>query len=281
MYNEITNEEQLNKELKFTDNYVFSAVLRENKDICIQLLENVLGFEIKDLKYIDSEKTEKPSSDSHVIRMDVFTKDEKNIYNVEMQTYETEGLARRTRYYQSAMDTVIFKQGKDYEELQDSYIIMFCTFDPFQKDYCMYSFEKTCNEVDGLKLNDGSKVIILNAKGSIKNVESSISDVLEYMKTGKACGDNLAGRIDEAVRNLSEEEKRRAQAVKYEADMMDAKRAGYKEGIATGRAEGIATGRAEGMATVAKTMLGKGYSIEEVTEVTGLSKEEIEKAVNL
>ncbi len=50
---------------------------------------------------------------------------------------------------------------------------------------------------------------------------------------------------------------------------------GRAEGIAEGRAEGIAKGRAEGIADVAKSMLAKGLAVDMVSELTGLSADQI------
>ncbi len=50
---------------------------------------------------------------------------------------------------------------------------------------------------------------------------------------------------------------------------------GRAEGIAEGRAEGIAKGRAEGIADVVKSMLAKGLAVDMVSELTGLSADQI------
>lgn len=50
---------------------------------------------------------------------------------------------------------------------------------------------------------------------------------------------------------------------------------GYDEGKAEGRAEGRAEGKAEGILEVAKKMLEKNYSYEEISIMTGLSKDEL------
>ena len=56
---------------------------------------------------------------------------------------------------------------------------------------------------------------------------------------------------------------------------------GYEEGIEEGRIEGRAEGIEEGSKQkayeIAKKMLKKGNSIEDIYDITGLSKEEIEK----
>lgn len=56
-------------------------------------------------------------------------------------------------------------------------------------------------------------------------------------------------------------------------DIVNAIRTAEKKKFAEGRAEG----RAEGIIEVAKTMINKGMSVELISEVTGLSHEEIQR----
>ena len=55
-----------------------------------------------------------------------------------------------------------------------------------------------------------------------------------------------------------------------------AERRGHREGLAEGRAEGLAEGRAEGMRDNARRMKEKGYSVEEIADITGLAANEID-----
>ena len=50
---------------------------------------------------------------------------------------------------------------------------------------------------------------------------------------------------------------------------------GRAEGLAEGRAEGLAEGRAEGVRSNASRMKAKGYSVEEIADITGLPAKEI------
>ena len=52
---------------------------------------------------------------------------------------------------------------------------------------------------------------------------------------------------------------------------------GITEGITKGIAEGITKGKAEGKVEIAIKLLKKKYSINDITELTGLSSEEIQK----
>jgi len=55
-----------------------------------------------------------------------------------------------------------------------------------------------------------------------------------------------------------------------------AKRDGWNEGMKAGRAKGMKEGRAEGLLFAAKNMKQKGVAIDTITEVTGLTKEQVE-----
>ena len=49
-----------------------------------------------------------------------------------------------------------------------------------------------------------------------------------------------------------------------------------REALAEGKTEGLAEGKAEGKAEIAINLLKKNYPVDEIVEITGLSKEEIE-----
>ena len=81
------------------------------------------------------------------------------------------------------------------------------------------------------------------------------------------------------VCNFTDEELARYEAgLKALEDRVDFKEM-LEEGIARGRAEGKAEGKAEGIKetqlSTAQKMLKLGMSIEEISEITGLTKEEI------
>ena len=52
---------------------------------------------------------------------------------------------------------------------------------------------------------------------------------------------------------------------------------GLEEGIQIGQKRGIQIGREEGMLDAARGMKTKGYPLEDIAQITGLSMEEIQK----
>ena len=68
-----------------------------------------------------------------------------------------------------------------------------------------------------------------------------------------------------------------ARAYYAQADIHNAIQTADMEALQRGRAEGLAEGRAEEKLATAKKMKAKGYPIDDIAEMTGLSPEEIEK----
>lgn len=105
------------------------------------VLEIIFGKEISLLDQPQTEKEFRVSPLIRSVRMDVFAMDEeKIIYNTEMQDTRKYDLAKRSRYYQSLMDTSLLEPGiPNYNVLNQSFIIMIMTFDLFGYGKYAYS----------------------------------------------------------------------------------------------------------------------------------------------
>ncbi|MBE5940233.1 MAG: Rpn family recombination-promoting nuclease/putative transposase [Lachnospiraceae bacterium] len=164
------------KDLNLNSSFLFAAVF-ENPDNCRIMLELLLGKHIDNL----SVKSEHPlliSTDVKCIRLDVHATDSYDVnYDIEAQNFYEDDLAKRSRYYQAELDVASLKPGDSYDKLGDSFIIFICTFDPFGRGLCRYTYEASCSE-DGEKLGDGAKRIFFNTKG--KDVESLSAELREF-----------------------------------------------------------------------------------------------------
>ena len=120
------------KDLNLTNRFLFDQVMEDTGT-----LEDVLSIILeKDIHLLFPGQTEKEQRISPLaksVRMDVFSMDEEQtVYNTEMQTKKLPDLAKRSRYYQSLMDTSLLEPGNlDYNQLNNSYLIMIMTFDLF------------------------------------------------------------------------------------------------------------------------------------------------------
>ena len=137
MYTQISKKWE---DLTISNDYIFAKVMSD-KEICKEVLSVLLNIKVGDVQYIEEQKSINLDYSKKSIRLDVYTQDNKNVYNVEMQTSDTKELAKRSRYYQSVIDLNSIEKGEYYKNLKNSYVIFICTFDLFGKNLPKYEFE--------------------------------------------------------------------------------------------------------------------------------------------
>ena len=171
-------------QLNLTNRFLFDEVV-DDPQTHQDILSIILGEDVPSLKQNGTEKEHRISPLAHSIRMDVFAIDEQDtVYNTEMQAKERDDLQKRSRYYQSLMDTSLLEPGAaDYNQLNDSYIIMILTFDLFGEGNYKYTFLPQCQESPNTILQDGTTRIFLNTRGHNKeNVSQELIDFLHYIE---------------------------------------------------------------------------------------------------
>lgn len=166
------------EKLEIKNDFLFAKVMQD-KNICRMLLEKLLHTKIRDIVYLEEQKTVDIQKDAKSVRLDVYIEGDNRVFDLEMQTTSNKNLPRRSRYYQSIIDLNALEKGTNYKELKESYVIFICTFDPFHQEKAQYTFENLCIEDMDLKLNDGAKKIFFNANG-YRNAEDE--DVREFLK---------------------------------------------------------------------------------------------------
>lgn len=176
------------------------------------------------------------------IRMDVWAMDEeKRIYNAEPQKKNTYHLPKRSRYYQGLLDSSLLKPGDtDYNLLNDVYIIVIMSFDLFRQGRYRYTFRMSCEEVPGMKLNDGAVRIFLNTKGTNpEEVHQELIDLLYFFEkttnsiAEQSCSPRIR-RMQEIVMAIKSSEEvgvRYMQA--WEERVLD-RQEGFEEGLEAG-----------------------------------------------
>lgn len=194
--------------LQIKNDYIFSKVMRD-KEICIALLEKLLKMKIKDIVYLEEEKTINIDYAAKSVRLDVYVEDGNRVFNLEMQATAKKELPYRSRYYQGMIDLNSIEKGASYKKLKESYVIFICTFDPFEKGLAQYTFENLCEEDTTIRLNDGTKKIFFNATDYDKAEDEDVREFLRYVNGEKS--DNPFVRIldDKVVKVKSSKEWRR------------------------------------------------------------------------
>ena len=248
----IQNLEEQWEDLTFENDFVFGAVLRSDLDLCRRFLEVVLETKIDHVELVETQRVIAPAPDAKSVRLDVYVADGRGtVYDIEMQRTNASFLAKRARYYQSLLDAEQLDKGAEYNELPNTYVIFFCTFDPFRRGYRKYTFKQGCEEDPSVKALDGATRIFLNAFGERGQVTDELANLLRYIGGVYHSDEGLVGDIEAAVRKVLSSEDLRRQFVMLELKLSADRMMARYEGREEGRAEGRKEGRAEVMSRLA------------------------------
>ena len=225
--------------LTFDNDYIFGAVLRTNLEVCRRLLEAVLEVPINRVELVATQRDLSVSQRAKSVRLDAYVEDGSGrVFDVEMQRNNEVHLPKRARYYQSIMDTEQLDKGVGFDDLPETYVIFFCTFDPFGRGLRKYTYRQTCIEDGSTESWDETTRIFLNAKGRTGTVSEDLQGVLDYLAGHNDREGDLIKDIESTVSEVLSSEANRRDFMKYEADLMSARRSAGAEGRAEGRAEG-------------------------------------------
>jgi predicted transposase/invertase (TIGR01784 family) len=253
------------EDLTFSDHYMFEKVL-QNEEICKELLERLLKIKIDYLVYPEIEKTISPYYETKGVRLDVYVKDSDKVFDIELQNALDMDLPFRTRYYQSMVDTDSLLKGEHYSKLPESFVIFICTYDPFNKNFPIYTFENRCLEDLNVSLKDKTIKKFFNAKAYEQEKDVAIKSFLRYINS-REVSDDFTDRIEAFIKDIKSKEVNRKE---YSTVNIHDQDIYFKA-----RNEGICQGAKEKAIETAKNLLSMNLSIENISKATGLSEEEI------
>lgn len=273
-------------QINLSDFALFLSVMKVK-----EAYEDVLGIILDEsdlkLKEVKVEQVILNKSGKRAIRLDAWAQDvQDRQFDMEMQN-ETGGddVRRRSRFYQSMIDTPILKSGKDtrYKNLPSTAIIFITQDDIFGRDLAMYTFTERCEEVPELLLEDGTSKIFLNMTS--KNGRPELISLLQYMKYTTLDNDNVMvkdGRIlhlDRIVNEVRQSEE--WEAVEMNIFEMGVER-GKELGIEQGKALGLEEGKKESLRilvrSVESSMKNFHINLQEACRGLEVSVEEYEEA---
>ena len=218
------------KNATIANNFIFYKVMRNNPDVCKQLLEILLEFKID---HIEMRQEEEVAIDygKKAVRLDVYAIGQKQAYNLEMQATDTDELPERSRFYQGALDLDDLDAGDNYTNLRTSYIIFICIQDIFRKGLGKYKFENICVDENNqiIKLNDRAYKYFSIARNYAKILDQEQKAFLELVTQNKG-----TSAFTKKIKNLVEEAKQntqwRKQFMQFDNYMSISFRQGKKEG---------------------------------------------------
>ena len=260
------------EELFFTDDYMFGAVMR-NPEICKSILETLLNIQIEKLEYPELQKSISTYYESKGVRLDVYVKDSDKVFDIEIQNNSGISLPKRMRYYQSMVDMDSLMKGQDYSELKESFIIFICNFDPFHQDLPCYTFKNICTQDKNLELCDETTKIIFNSSAYNKEKNLELSAFLKYINT-KIPTNDFTKKLNILVEESKINNKFRNDYLAMNLHDRDIRWIALAEGKQIGLQEGA---EQKAIETAKNMILQSVGTLEQISSVTGLSVEEINK----
>ena len=277
-----------------TNDFFFKKIFGSagSEKITTSLLEAILKIDITAIDLDKNPITEKDVLDDKLGVMDIRLEINGNIdCDVEMEMINRGNIEIRLMRYVSKIFIRGLKVGEDYIEAKDSIAILVANFELAKhKDVKKILTEYEMREKDygNIVLTDKIKVYILELpkiermKSEDKNLNLWIKFIKDLEVKKLADNKEKDEKLEETIKAIQEakekyEELCQDEHARYIAELREK----YVEETASvrqmGYEEGLETGQEKEKKKTAKIMKDKKYSIDEIMQITELSKEEIEK----
>ena len=293
---------QKNRDLKEDEH--FKNFFKNNQKPLISLLESFLPLpksrKIKEVKVLDSllSVTDKLSNKKESIMDLRLQLDNGEFVNVEMQLLEHPSFVERILFYGCRNYASQLDKGKEYEELNPSYSLVFCDFELFKHDEeDRKRFYRSCtfreDHYPHRRVSRHLLVVFVELPKLKKNIENLVDNkeawcyVLKHLpemgeeeKRRFALKNKQMEEIMDWTRPLTLKESEYLIAEAEEKQRRDRYaqnkhifQKGKKEGLEEGLEQGLEKGRME----LISNMLKKESDLSVISKLTGLSVEELKK----
>lgn len=203
----------------FDDN-LMSLVFGQNIEATELLLRVIMERDIEVVSVQGQDEFKNSVIGGRCITLDVHAIDTDGRHiDIEVQINAEGAHVKRARYHSSMMDARMLKEGQEFKEIEDSYVIFIYDHDKFKKGLPFYHIQRHVDET-GEVFGDGSHIIYVNGKYNgnddigqmmrdfhqcipeqIKN--EILSEAVAYYK-----GKEGRGVMSDAVREYGEEQKK-------------------------------------------------------------------------
>jgi predicted transposase/invertase (TIGR01784 family) len=292
------------KTLKLSEKYMnpfndhaFKVIFgcEKNKSLLIDFLNNLLKGEreIVDVQYLDKEQILEQEKRRSAV-YDIYCKDRNGDYFiVEMQNSFQDNFVKRMVYYSAFSIAKQGEQGSSWNyDVKAVYNIAFLNFKDSRIGNELVKMTSLRDNKTGEQLTDVLNLIFIQLPLFNKTVEQceNFFERWIYVLKNMYVLENLPKSFQcEAFKKLKEvsdvsklnstELSRYERAQRDYWDLINVLNSAEKNGIEKGKAEGRAEGEAKGEAntklSIARNMKAKRYPVEDISDMTGLSIEEV------
>ena len=181
------------QDLNMMDSFLFEATtedMENAKKIAKIIIKRTMGHSVENLVIEPQKQLKGLSLDRHGIRMDLYMQENATfqdgastlrLYDIEPNKYYEKDLPRRSRFYQSLIDSKLLPSNSRYQNLPDLITIWILPYDPFGDDRMIYTVKNIVVENHELVYNDGITKIFVYTKGA-KGGSKELKDFLTYME---------------------------------------------------------------------------------------------------
>ena len=273
-----------------TNDFFFKKIFGSagSEKITKSLLEAILKIDITAIDLDKNPITEKEVLDDKLGVMDIRLEINGNIdCDVEMEMVNRGNIEIRLMRYVSKIFIKGLKVGEKYVEAKDSIAILIANFELAKHKEVkkiLTEYEMREKDYGNIVLTDKIKVYILELpkiermKSEDKNLNLWIKFIKDLEVKHMADNEEKDEKLEETIKAIQEAKKKYEELCQDEhARYIAELREKYVEETASVRQMGKKMGYEEGVKKTAKIMKEKKYPIEEIMQITELTKEEIEK----
>ena len=281
-----------------TNDFIFKKIFGSagSEKITTSLLEAILKIDITAIDLDKNPITEKEVLDDKLGVMDIRLEINGNVdCDVEMEMVNRGNIEIRLMRYVSKIFIRGLKVGEKYIKAKDSIAILIANFELDQHKEVkkiLTEYEMREKDYGNIVLTDKIKVYILELpkiermKSEDKNLNLWIRFIKDLEVNKLADNKEKDEKLEETIKAIQEAKEKYEELCqdeharyiaelreKYVEETASVRQMGYEEGLETG----LETGQEKEKKKTAKIMKDKKYSIDEIMQITELSREEIEK----
>ena len=291
------------KDIKYTvKNDIIFNFLFSHEDLLKDFLEAILKKSIKEVEIANQFSLNKIKYYEKIGVLDIKAKiNEEALLNIEMQRDSQSYYTKRVLLYAGGLIRGELKAGDKYEDLKDVIMINildFTIFNDIEDVHTIWKL-KEINHLDkkaleGLEIHFVELDKFRNSKPDMYNKLNQWLALIDtenkkWMEVAMEENKKIKEAKEKVDDFMSEEDARRITELRekwrldYASSISSATKKGKAEGIAIGEKKGIAIGKAKlnkAKHDIAKKLLNKNLTIQEIKEITGLNEKEILKIKN-
>lgn len=228
----IMKEEITASDRSITSDVVFGHVMSKPEN-CLRLLQLVVPeLNIQKVHDVHKQHVIDEGLKEKSVRLDIYAQDDQGrLFDIEMQVVRQQDIGKRIRYYQAQMDKDSLSRGKHYYDLNDSYIIFLCPYDPFYHGRSRYEFSIREDHYHDIKLETGSHLIFLNSKGKDCNQNKGLQQFFDFMNGIINESDTFIAHLNSDIDAYVGSGQWRLDKMKLTTELQDSERKGERKGI--------------------------------------------------